>query len=160
MKKYFALLMFALSHSAWAEDPIRLSEPVEQTVHSETFGSALDTRLQLVSIEELKSQPQNYLHKSFQLTTRVAKVCQKKGCFFIAQQDDDIIRVSFRNYDFFIPTDSGGKQVTLAGTLVKKTMSEEQAAHFRRDLNANNATLEPGEVYEIVADSVRIPKSS
>ena len=85
-------------------------------------------------------------------------MCQKKGCFFIAQQDQHILRVSFRDYGFFIPTDSSGKTVTLAGVLVQKDISPEQAAHYKADLNSDTEMVKPGVVYEIVADSVRIPR--
>jgi hypothetical protein len=99
------------------------------------------------------------LAKSFQLEARIAKVCQKKGCFFIAQQGQHILRVSFRDYSFFIPTDSSGKTVTLAGELVEKKLSLEQVAHFKADLESASDVLKPGLVYEIVADSVKIPRS-
>jgi hypothetical protein len=36
-------------------------------------------------------------------------------------------------------------------------LSEKQAAHFRED--AGSDTIQAGKVYEIVADSVSIPKS-
>ncbi len=88
---------------------------------------------------------------------RVTKVWQKKSCLFIAQQDKHILRVSFRDYGFFIPTDSNGKTVTLAGELVQKRLSSEQVAHFKADLKSDTAMLTPGVVYEIVADSVKIP---
>lgn len=161
MKYYVVALLAALSSPAVkADNTIRLSEPVAKTEHNETFGSELDTRLPQVSLAALEAQPQNYLNTPFQVTTRIAKVCQKKGCFFIAQQDDVTIRVSFKDYGFFIPSDSGGKEVTLAGTLIKKTMSADQAAHFRADLNDSSPSLVPGEVYEIVAHSIRIPLRS
>lgn len=159
MKSYFVLLLIALSQPVFA-DTIRLSEPVVQTDKTETFGSEVNTRLPEVTLATLTSNPDTYLEQPFLLKTRVAKVCQKKGCFFIAQQGNDIIRVSFKDYGFFIPTDSSDKTVTLTGQLVKKMMSEAQAAHFRQDINDENTSLKAGEVYEIVADSVRIPKHS
>ena len=67
------------------------------------------------------------------------------------------IRVSFKDYAFFVPTDTGGKTVTLTGTLIERTLTEEQAAHFRQD--AGSDTIHAGKVYEIVADAVSIPKS-
>lgn len=151
-------LLLVVAVAAQAET-VRLSEPVAETETTETFGSQLDESLPEVSMAILTANPQNYVDQPFQLTTRVAKVCQKKGCFFIAQEGDDILRVSFRDYGFFIPTDSAQKSVTLAGQLSKKTLSEEQAAHFTQDLNDKNTQLKAGEVYEIVADSIRIPKA-
>lgn len=152
--KYYLLacILFSLHTNA---DNIRLSEPVVVDAQSETFGQRLDISLPKVSISELATQPQSHLQKPFQVQARIAKVCQKKGCFFIAQQNEHVIRVSFKDYEFFIPTDSSNKTVTLNGELVKKQLSEKQAAHFNSDLKSNS--VKSGVVYEIVANSVRIP---
>jgi len=152
------LIGVALTFSVYAET-LRLSEPVTQDAQSETFGVKLDNSLPKLSMQNLVSDSPSYLAKPFQVETRIAKVCQKKGCFFIAQQDQHVLRVSFRDYGFFIPTDSSGKTVILAGELVQKEISPEQAAHFKADLKSETDMVKPGVVYEIVAVSVKIPKS-
>jgi len=43
--------------------------------------------------------------------------------------------------------------------LVQKDISPEQADHFKADLKSETDMLKLGVVYEIVADSVRIPRS-
>jgi hypothetical protein len=152
------LIGVALTFSVYAET-LRLSEPVTQDAQSETFGVKLDNSLPKLSMQNLVSDSPSYLAKPFQVEARIAKVCQKKGCFFIAQQDQHVLRVSFRDYGFFIPTDSSGKTVILAGELVQKEISPEQAAHFKADLKSETDMVKPGVVYEIVAVSVKIPKS-
>jgi hypothetical protein len=132
---------------------------VTQNAQSETFGVELDNSLPKFSMQNLTTDSPSYLAKPFQVEARIAKVCQKKGCFFIAQQDQHILRVSFRDYGFFIPTDSSGKTVLLAGELVQKEISPEQAAHFKADLNSETDMVKPGVVYEIVAVSVKIPRN-
>lgn len=156
--KLYILLLLSLALPINA-DPIRLSEPVEQDAQSETFGTKLDTSLPQLSMAKLATDSGSHLDKPFQTKARIAKVCQKKGCFFIAQQEQHILRVSFRDYGFFIPTDSSGKTVILAGELVKKDLSPEQAAHFKSDLNSDSEAVKAGVVYEIVADSVKIPRA-
>ena len=148
-----------LSNNALAKSVIRLSEPVSQDEQSETFGAVFDTSLETLEMADLVNQSEQHLGNPFQVTTRIAKVCQKKGCFFIAQQNQYVLRVSFRDYSFFIPTDSSGKTVTLSGELIKKERSPEQAAHFNSDLNNQSNPLQSGTVYEIVADSIRIPRN-
>ncbi|MFT6284705.1 MAG: hypothetical protein ACJAXM_001179 [Arenicella sp.] len=148
----------ALTFGSYA-DTLRLSEPVSQDAHSETFGVKLDRSLPKLTMANLVIDSSSHLAKPFQVEARIAEVCQKKGCFFIAQQDQHILRVSFRDYGFFIPTDSSGKTVTLAGELMKKEVTPEQAAHFKADLRSETDMLKPGVVYEIVADSVKIPRS-
>jgi hypothetical protein len=111
----------------------------------------------MVSLSTLAKESKEYVGKSFQLETKISKVCQKKGCFFIAQQNEHIIRVSFKDYSFFVPTDSSGKTVILAGQLIQKKMTQKQAKHFNSDLQSNSDSIKPGVVYEIVANSVQIP---
>jgi hypothetical protein len=139
-------------------ETLRLSKPVTQDAKSETFGEKLDKSLPKLSMQELVNHSSSHLTKPFQVEARIAKVCQKKGCFFIAQQDQHVLRVSFRDYAFFIPTDSSGKTVKLAGQLIQKTLSPEQAAHFKADLKIETDIVKPGLVYEIVASSVKIPR--
>ncbi len=141
------------------ESVVRLSEPVEVTDTYEVFGAPLTASGPGLGLKELVSNSDRYLDSEVLVTTRIAKVCQKKGCFFVAQEGDAIARVTFKDYGFFIPTDSGGKTVTLAGTLTRSELSPEKAHHYRKDLGEAKAgpaaaTME----YQIVATSIRIPK--
>jgi hypothetical protein len=157
-----AILMFALTFAMLnfvQAETIRLSEPVVQDENSETFGAAIDNSLTKTDLASLLTAPNEQLGKAILLETKISKVCQKKGCFFIAQQDGHTARVSFRDYGFFIPTDSGGKTVLLAGELVEKQMTQEQAEHFASDIKSDSEVLKAGKVYEIVADSIRIPRT-
>ena len=61
---------------------LRLSEPVATSDNSETFGSVINTALPKVSMSDLVTNSAEYVGKGFQVETKVAKVCQKKGCFF------------------------------------------------------------------------------
>lgn len=152
------LITLTLTFCVYA-DTLRLSEPVEQDAQSETFGVKFNHSLPKLNMQELVTHSSSHLAKPFQVTARIAKVCQKKGCFFIAQQEQHILRVSFRDYGFFIPTDSSGKTVTIAGELIQKEVSIEQAAHFKADLKSETDMVKPGVVYEIVANSVKIPRA-
>jgi len=150
------LFCLALTLPTQAE-VVRLSQPVLSNATSETFGSPLNSTLPKVTLANLLTNGEQHLGKHIALETRIAKVCQRKGCFFIAQQGKHSVRISFKDYGFFIPTDSSGKTVTLTGELVKKERNEKQAQHFSKDLNAKANTVKSGLVYEIVADSVQIP---
>lgn len=149
-----ALVVFATtSHAA-----VRLSDPITADEFSETFGALHDSTLPNVSLSMLLSNPINYLKKPVQLQTRIAKVCQKKGCFFIAQQDKFTVRVAFKDYGFYIPTDSSNKLVTLNGELIETTVTQEQADHLADDLGQSGESLETGRTFELLASSVTIPK--
>lgn len=152
-----ALLAAGIPPAAAESEAIRLSEPVERSSDSETFGSPLDETLPSVSLQQLAADAESHTGKPFRVTVRVARVCQKKGCFFIAQDGDTVMRVSFADYSFFLPTDIGGKRVDMVGELVARELTPEQAEHYAADLGETSATLQPGKVWELVATSVRVP---
>ncbi|MEE4293301.1 MAG: DUF4920 domain-containing protein [Xanthomonadales bacterium] len=147
--------------SGVADDPevVRLSEPVAVTETHEIFGAPLPAAAEPIEIGELLADRAAYEDKDILLTARIAKVCQKKGCFFIVQHGADSVRVTFKDYGFFIPSDSGGKTVTLAGTFVRKPLSPEQAAHVARDLGEEPPANPPAFEYAIVATGVSIPRT-
>lgn len=152
-----AIAVCALLAQVVEADVTRLSEPVAVTDDAEIFGAPLDTNARPTSLAALLDNPGDYVDSAVRVDARISQVCQKKGCFMIATAGDKAVRISFRDYAFFVPTDTGGKTVTLTGTVIERVISEEQAAHFRQD--AGSDTIQAGKVYEIVADAVSIPKS-
>ena len=141
-------------------DVVRLSEPVEVTADTEVFAAAPVTLpdVEPLSLATLLADAPSHLDREVVVQTRVAQVCQKKGCFFIAQEGSVSVRVSFTDYAFFVPTDSTGKTVTLVGRLVAREVSEAQAAHFRKDLGDPASAVTAGRSYELVASAVSIPR--
>lgn len=135
----------------------RLSDPVAVTDDAEVFGAPLDENAKPTSLAALLGSPDEYVDTSVRVEARISQVCQKKGCFMIATTGDQAVRISFRDYSFFVPTDTDGKTVTVTGTFIERQLSEKQAAHFRED--AGSDVIQAGKVYEIVADAVSIPKS-
>lgn len=158
----FAIIALLLSQLAMAGDEavvIRLSEPVQETETHETFGAEMAEDLDSITLSALLENHADYEGSSVAVETRVSQVCQKKGCFFIAQDGPATVRVTFKDYSFFVPTDISGRRVTLVGELKRVELSEEQAAHFEEDLQSAGAKVAPGPQFEIVATAVRVPKS-
>ena len=155
-----AVSLMCTAQVGWANDEegvTRLSEPVEVTDTHETFGAAIPDPLKPVALSALISNHADYVGKNVAIEARVSKVCQKKGCFFIAQDGATTVRVSFKDYSFFVPTNIGGRQVTLMGELKLRDVSEEQAEHYAADLGEEGANVTPGPQFEIVATAVRVP---
>ncbi len=154
-----ALGVLAAGLATAGDAVLRLSEPVAVTDEAEIFGSPLDESLPAVSLRELAQHEDPDSAGEFLLTTRVSQVCQKKGCFFIAQQGTTTMRVSFVDYSFFVPTDISGKRVTLSGRLVRRELTEEQAEHLAQDLGNEGApAIIAGAVNEIIATAVSVPR--
>jgi len=155
-------LFVGLSIPAFAQDSevVRLSEPVQITETHEVFGAKVASWEESKSLKEIIKNEKALSGKEVTLETQVAKVCQKKGCFFVANQDGYSARITFKDYGFFIPTDSQGKIVTLVGTFEVTELSEEKARHYAEDAGEASESIKgPQKEYSIVATSVMVPKS-
>ena len=148
-----ASMLFA---SAYAGEVVRLSEPVATTDTTETFGSVLDTTTPLVALADVGAAN---VGEIVRVEARVSQVCQKKGCFFIAIDGDAMVRVSFKDYGFFVPTDVSGKRVTFVGEVIEKEMTKKEADHYAEDMGEASAAVAPGKTYEIVATAVTVPRT-
>lgn len=143
-----------------AGEVIRLSEPVQTGEGYEVFGAPVETAGDALPLAQIVAASDDYAGQQVQATATVAQVCQKKGCFFVAQDGEAVARVTFVDYSFFVPTDSGGKDVTIVGTFNRKVISEAQAKHFAEDAGQDPAAVSgPREEYSIVATSVVVPTS-
>lgn len=160
MEKQVLVLLLALTFSSLTcAEALRLSEPVQQDESSETFGALVERLPAVTTLATVLEAPDSFIGKSLALETEVSKVCQKKGCFFIAQQGNKTIRVTFKDYGFFVPTDIAGRKVTLVGELIQKEVSSAQAAHLSKDLG-EKGSVKRGVQYQIVASSVRVPRAA
>ena len=164
IKRIFIIALFITCTSAVFAQPnnnlIRLSEPAYETEKYELFGepikeSDFQPAVRLAEIVDSKQK-----EGPVKLVTTVAQVCQKKGCFFIARDENYTARITFKEYGFFIPTDSEGKEVVLVGEFSVKTLSEDQAKHFAEDAGENPGKISGDQKeYSVVASSIIVPKS-
>ena len=153
-----AFILLGLNLSAQdKKEVIKLSDPIVVTESYELYGAKVvnfDTPRTLN--QTLSSDNEN---SSVVVRTTIMEVCEKKGCFFIAQEGDNAVRITFKDYGFFIPTDSEGKEVTIIGELTKKTLSEEQAKHYAEDAGKNSESIKgEQEEYSIVASTIILYK--
>jgi len=155
------LAVVFLAQGAVADDDVvRLSEPVNETESYEDFGAVLPEMSIAHSLGEAISQLDELAGEPVVIETEIQQVCQKKGCFFIARDGQATARVRFQDYSFFIPTDSAGKTVTLAGTLERVQLTPEQAAHFAEDVGEEPDAEQMADFeYQIMATAVRIPRA-
>jgi hypothetical protein len=68
------------------------------------------------------------------VTASVQDVCQAKGCWMkVAGEGGEKIRVSFKDYGFFVPKDCQGKEVVLEGFAYTDTVSVAELQHYAQD---------------------------
>jgi hypothetical protein len=86
------LFSATLAEEATGDGVIRLSEPVEVTDEYEVFGSRVEQIGEVKGLSEIIANAAAHDDTEVFVRAKVAKVCQKKGCFFVAQDGDAIAR--------------------------------------------------------------------
>jgi len=132
----------------------------DKQVTYDTFGAAI-TEEHALPLSEIMAQPEAYIDKPVKVKAKVVDVCQMKGCWMALDAGEGrTIRVTFKDYGFFVPKDIHGREVVLQGTLVKKTMSVEELRHLAEDAGKSEeeieAIQEPETQWEFVAEGVLI----
>jgi hypothetical protein len=70
----------------------------------------------------------------FKLKGVVEEVCQSKGCWMKIKNDQNkSIRVTFKDYGFFVPKDIAGREVILEGDVSFTILEEDLAKHYAED---------------------------
>jgi Na+-transporting methylmalonyl-CoA/oxaloacetate decarboxylase gamma subunit len=124
MKKFvFAVLVIAIAFSAFAGDVVKR-------------GAAISPDAKALTIAQVMEKPDDYRKKPVVVEGTVASVCSNMGCWMQL----DTVRVTFKDYGFFVPTDSKGMQARAEGVVKVKTLSKEEADHLEGEgakLNRN-----------------------
>jgi len=65
----------------------------------------------------------------------IEEVCSKKGCWMKlpAGETNETIMVRFKDYGFFMPLDSNGKEVIVEGKAFVKEVSVDELKHYAED---------------------------
>ena len=86
----------------------------------------------IVSLHDVMSDVDAYLDTTVTVEGSVSRVCQMKGCWMELAADDDTsgVRVTFKDYGFFVPTDSQGRVAKLEGMFETNVFSKADADHL------------------------------
>ena len=84
---------------------------------------------------------------------KIGECCQKKGCWMkVPISDNQEMFVRFKDYGFFVPMDSEGKEIVMEGKVKKEVISVAQLRHYAEDAGKTKE-----EIYE---DSIVVSNSS
>jgi Domain of unknown function (DUF4920) len=91
------------------------------------------------------------------IESKVDKVCEVKGCWMALTNAKDDVRVTFKDYGFFVPSSIIGKTVLVQGKLEKVVMSLEDTKHYIKDAGGDPSKVTtPRTEYRIVASGVEV----
>lgn len=86
----------------------------------------------VVTIADILSDPGSYSGRTVTVNGLIRQCCTRKGCWMelSATKKGKTMRVTFKDYGFFVPTTSKGMKARAEGTVVVKTLSKEDVEHM------------------------------
>ena len=93
----------------------------------------------------------------------VESVCKMKGCWMkVKTTDGQTMRVTFKDYGFFVPKDIAGKTVVFEGVAKQTTTPVSELRHYAEDAGKSKEEIakitEPEKAITFVADGVVVKK--
>jgi hypothetical protein len=146
MKKTILLLiagtfLYACQPSSNTEQSVE-SEEATPVILAGNYGESIDAyNVEDVTVLHHKLADQDSAMSK--LNGTIVQTCQKMGCWMkVAMADGDTLRVTFKDYGFFVPK-SGmeGKPVVFEGLAKKEVTSIETLQHYAKDGGASEEEI-------------------
>lgn len=112
--------------------PSPLAAPALGEPERSSYGAAL-TEQPATRLEALLASPDEYAGKTVLVEGRVRRACSRKGCWLEIAKDASegaACRVTFKDYGFFVPTDSAGALARVQGTVELTQVKRAQVEHL------------------------------
>lgn len=127
------------------------------------FGAPL-TLTETTPLADAVAKPEAYKGKEILVEATVTKTCKMKGCWMILKDGKDEVRVTFKDYGFFVPKDLADRRARVQGVVARETLSVKAARHYLKDEGASKDAVKkvtaPVETVSFVATGVALlPKS-
>ena len=118
-------------------------------------GAAISKDAAVVPLETVLASPAEYTKDPVVVEGTITQACERKGCWMQL----GTMRVTFKDYAFFVPLDSKGMKARIAGVTEVKTLSKEEADHLAGE-GAKLHRNEDGTASEVsfVASGVELTK--
>jgi len=116
-----------------ADDATTTEETVSELPSTGSFGKTIteDGAVQLASLDGAVTPGDEFFTK---VEGEIVEVCQKKGCWMTVKKDDgSLVRVTFKDYGFFVPKDAAGKWVVMEGIAFYDTLTVATLKHYAED---------------------------
>jgi hypothetical protein len=119
MKKLVVVALVLFAFAAFAGEVVKRGAPISSETAAVPLASVLE-------------KPEEYTKAPVVIEGVVAAACQTRGCWMqIAPTASEAgIRVTFKDYAFFVPLDSKGRAARMEGTVEVKTLSKADVDHL------------------------------
>jgi hypothetical protein len=96
-------------------------------------GAAVSRDAQAVPLAKVLASPEDYTRNAVVVEGTVTTACERKGCWMQLGDGKDAVRVTFKDYAFFVPLDSKGMQARAEGVTTVKKLSKGEADHLEEE---------------------------
>ena len=134
----------ALSAACESTPPATAAEPAKPAPaastaparSTKTYGAAL-SGASVTAFGDVLAKPESFEGKSVVVEGEVRRACSKKGCWMELAESTAAeargARVTFKDYGFFVPTDSAGARAKLEGVVNVTVMKKGHVEHLEEE---------------------------
>jgi hypothetical protein len=151
----------AKSHEEVCEHPAnaqaaKAADPADLIIRGEKLKG-----LKKVELATLLSSPASVDGQEVSVQGKVRRACERKGCWMelAPEGKGPGVRVTFKDYGFFVPLDSAGRTAVVEGKVIVAELSDEKAKHYESEgaTVPRGADGKPREV-QLIASGVELRK--
>lgn len=131
-----AMVVFGLGHSA--------SLQAQTATDAKHYGALINAD-KAITYDQLIPKMAHTDSLAVKVTGKVSAVCQKKGCWMTLVSDQPgqpEMRVTFKDYAFFMPKNLAGKHVVVDGFAYIDVTSVADLRHYAADAGKSKAEIE------------------
>lgn len=132
------LLLLAACNTEKPPAPEPAAAPVAAPSASprKTFGTALGAS-PAVALDDVLKTPEKFAEQTVTVEGEVRRACTRKGCWMELSEAQDAAapgcRVTFKDYGFFVPTDSAGSKARVEAKVETRVVKPEMVAHLESE---------------------------
>jgi hypothetical protein len=101
-----------------------------------TRGAAIPRDAKAITLAKVLESPDDYTKNAVVVEGVIKTACERKGCWMQladAKEGAQAVRVTFKDYAFFVPLDSKGMKARAEGVTTVKKLSKRDADHLEEE---------------------------
>jgi hypothetical protein len=117
--------------------PIPVADPAAPAARAQIYGEPLGEKGEAVTLATLLAGGEHYAGRAVTVEGLVRRACTRRGCWMeLAPSADKAqagCRVTFKNYGFFVPTDSAGAHARVQGVVDVSQVAAPVVRHLEEE---------------------------
>ncbi len=145
MKNYIFLFLFAglaaCTQTNTGQKELDTNEETTEQAEG-VFGDDFEVA-DVVAANQITSLVEHGEQKEMIIEAKINECCQKKGCWMnVDLGNEEEMRVTFKDYGFFVPMDCGGKTAVMKGVASYDTIPVDHLRHYAEDAGKSQEEIE------------------